>query len=246
MWESSCRGSRSGCGPGAGLRRWAGCRGRRRRGSKGSRSHECDCGRSSSSIRRLRPLPGGAGQTRPRRRCVLRAVGGCAGRRRRRSRSGRRGSGAVRRRARSWSDTRSGDGSPRSIPTRSSPATSNSSNTAEPNAPPREYRTPTAAELAEFAEHFGRRRIELGNCVRPYNTPCVHEHRACVAHSNKSTPPNSPAWTRSKPTSSNASRLPRTSIGIVSRNDGHFRSSNRLLTVADFSVPRCQRPWTCN
>jgi integrase len=45
--------------------------------------------------------------------------------------------------------------------------------------PTDEYRTPSAAELAEFAEHFGQRRIELGNCVRPYGTPCVHEH-ACL------------------------------------------------------------------
>ncbi len=45
--------------------------------------------------------------------------------------------------------------------------------------PAEDYRAPTAAELAEFAEHFGNRRIELGACVRPYNTPCIHEH-ACL------------------------------------------------------------------
>ncbi|MFC8532072.1 tyrosine-type recombinase/integrase [Nocardia sp. NPDC057227] len=45
--------------------------------------------------------------------------------------------------------------------------------------PTEEYRTPTTAELAGFASHFGARRIELGNCVRPYSTPCVHEH-ACL------------------------------------------------------------------
>lgn len=45
--------------------------------------------------------------------------------------------------------------------------------------PTEEYRAPTAAELAEFAEHFGKRRIELGTCVRPYGTPCIHEH-ACL------------------------------------------------------------------
>jgi integrase len=45
--------------------------------------------------------------------------------------------------------------------------------------PTEEYRAPTAAELAEFAAHFGQRRIEMGNCVRPYGTPCAHEH-ACL------------------------------------------------------------------
>lgn len=45
--------------------------------------------------------------------------------------------------------------------------------------PSEEYRTPTAAEIAEFAEHFGRRRVELGDCVRPYGTGCSHEH-ACI------------------------------------------------------------------
>ena len=45
--------------------------------------------------------------------------------------------------------------------------------------PVEDYRAPTAGELAEFADHFGQRRIELGTCVRPYGTPCVHEH-ACL------------------------------------------------------------------
>lgn len=45
--------------------------------------------------------------------------------------------------------------------------------------PTEEYRAPTAAELTEFANHFGQRRIEMGSCVRPYGTPCAHEH-ACL------------------------------------------------------------------
>ena len=45
--------------------------------------------------------------------------------------------------------------------------------------PVEDYRAPTAAELAEFAEHFGKRRIELGTCARPYASPCAHEH-ACL------------------------------------------------------------------
>lgn len=45
--------------------------------------------------------------------------------------------------------------------------------------PADEYRSPTPQELQEFAEHFGRRRVELGNCARPYGTGCSHEH-ACI------------------------------------------------------------------
>ena len=42
-----------------------------------------------------------------------------------------------------------------------------------------EYRPPTAEEWAEFEEHFDKRKVELGNCGRPYATPCEHEH-ACI------------------------------------------------------------------
>ena len=45
--------------------------------------------------------------------------------------------------------------------------------------PTAEYCAPTAAELAAFGEHFGKRRIELGTCVCPYGSPCIHEH-ACL------------------------------------------------------------------
>ena len=45
--------------------------------------------------------------------------------------------------------------------------------------PADDYRPPTSRELADFADHFTQRRIELGTCVRPYATPCIHEH-ACL------------------------------------------------------------------
>ena len=45
--------------------------------------------------------------------------------------------------------------------------------------PAEEYRAPTPAELTAFGEHFGRRRVELGDCVRPYGSGCSHEH-ACI------------------------------------------------------------------
>ncbi|MBF6149566.1 tyrosine-type recombinase/integrase [Nocardia nova] len=42
-----------------------------------------------------------------------------------------------------------------------------------------EHRDATAEEWAEFEQHFLLRRVELGDCFRPYGTPCIHEH-ACV------------------------------------------------------------------
>ncbi|MFB7763544.1 tyrosine-type recombinase/integrase [Streptomyces xiamenensis] len=45
--------------------------------------------------------------------------------------------------------------------------------------PQDEYRPTTEAEWNEFEEHFDKRKLELGNCGRPYATPCSHEH-ACI------------------------------------------------------------------
>jgi hypothetical protein len=45
--------------------------------------------------------------------------------------------------------------------------------------PSHEYREPTESEWTEFAKHFRRRKLGLGDCYRPYGTDCPHEH-ACV------------------------------------------------------------------
>ncbi|MFJ9914713.1 tyrosine-type recombinase/integrase [Actinacidiphila glaucinigra] len=45
--------------------------------------------------------------------------------------------------------------------------------------PQEEYRPVTDTEWREFEEHFDKRKLELGNCGRPYATPCSHEH-ACI------------------------------------------------------------------
>jgi integrase len=45
--------------------------------------------------------------------------------------------------------------------------------------PAHEYRSATATEWDEFEEHFDKRKVELGQCGRPYATPCEHEH-ACI------------------------------------------------------------------
>ncbi|WP_234443890.1 site-specific integrase [Streptomyces sp. NRRL B-24484] len=45
--------------------------------------------------------------------------------------------------------------------------------------PEEEYAQITPEEWTEFEEHFDRRKVELGNCARPYGSPCQHEH-ACI------------------------------------------------------------------
>jgi hypothetical protein len=43
-----------------------------------------------------------------------------------------------------------------------------------------EYKPVTDSEWSEFAEHFDRRKVELGGCARPYGSACQHEH-ACLS-----------------------------------------------------------------
>jgi hypothetical protein len=45
--------------------------------------------------------------------------------------------------------------------------------------PEAEHREPTDEEWREFQQHFQTRKLELGECCRPYGTPCKHEH-ACL------------------------------------------------------------------
>jgi hypothetical protein len=45
--------------------------------------------------------------------------------------------------------------------------------------PEAEYREPTEEEWREFQQHFQLRKLELGECGRPYGAPCKHEH-ACI------------------------------------------------------------------
>jgi integrase len=45
--------------------------------------------------------------------------------------------------------------------------------------PQAEYRQPTDDEWREFQQHFALRKLELGTCARPFQTPCRHEH-ACI------------------------------------------------------------------
>jgi hypothetical protein len=45
--------------------------------------------------------------------------------------------------------------------------------------PAEEYREPTDDEWQEFQQHFHVRKVELGECGRPYGSSCQHEH-ACI------------------------------------------------------------------
>jgi site-specific recombinase XerD len=53
-----------------------------------------------------------------------------------------------------------------------------------------ELRTATGEEWQEFEDHFLLRKIALGECHRPYGTPCVHEHACTRCPSCASTPPS--------------------------------------------------------
>lgn len=44
--------------------------------------------------------------------------------------------------------------------------------------PSDEYRAVTAEEWDQFEEHFAKRKIAIGGCMRAYGTNCVHEY-AC-------------------------------------------------------------------
>ena len=45
--------------------------------------------------------------------------------------------------------------------------------------PSAEYHERIQTEWDEFIEHFGQRKIALGNCHRQYGSDCAHEH-ACI------------------------------------------------------------------
>ncbi len=45
--------------------------------------------------------------------------------------------------------------------------------------PEAEYREPTEQEWRDFQAHFHARKLELGECGRPYGSPCRHEH-SCI------------------------------------------------------------------
>ncbi len=68
--------------------------------------------------------------------------------------------------------------------------------------PPEEYREPTDTEWREFQQHFTERKVELGECARPYGTPCQHEHAPLTE------PAEGASWLRPRSTDSDAAASP--------------------------------------
>ncbi|MFI6588175.1 hypothetical protein [Embleya sp. NPDC050493] len=54
--------------------------------------------------------------------------------------------------------------------------------------PDGEYVTVTPEEWAEFEEHFEKRKVELGNCARPYGHRVSTSTPASAARPSRSTP----------------------------------------------------------
>ena len=54
--------------------------------------------------------------------------------------------------------------------------------------PEAEYREPTEQEWREFQAHFQARKLELGECGRPYGSTCKHEHSCMRCPSLRLTP----------------------------------------------------------
>jgi hypothetical protein len=61
-------------------------------------------------------------------------------------------------------------------------------------------------EVTVAAEHFDKRKVELGTCGRPYGTPCQHEH-ACIPRP-KAGPEKSKASTSPSPSYAPRARTP--------------------------------------
>ena len=83
--------------------------------------------------------------------------------------------------------------------------------------------------MARLRRAFRFRRVELGDCARPYGTPCIHEH-ACVRCPmlRVSLPTSSPASSSSNKTSNDASSLPPPEDGAASRRPAnHPRPHHR-------------------
>jgi len=79
--------------------------------------------------------------------------------------------------------------------------------------PVEEYRPATDDEWREFETHFDKRKVELGNCDRPYGSPCQHEHACIRCQCSASTPGCCQDLTNSKQTSRPAENEPLRRVG---------------------------------
>jgi hypothetical protein len=90
--------------------------------------------------------------------------------------------------------------------------------------PPQEYRTPTDDEWHDFQQHFQTRKVELGDCGRPYGTPCQHEHTCIRCPMLRCTRHNATAWPQSPRTLPSASPRPVRTTGLARSKE--FRSDS--------------------
>jgi hypothetical protein len=83
--------------------------------------------------------------------------------------------------------------------------------------PEAEYRKPTEQEWHDFQAHFQARKLELGECGRPYGSTCKHEHSCirCPKNSRCAGPHKVPTcYFRSAPESSTTNSPTTSTAGI--------------------------------
>ncbi len=122
--------------------------------------------------------------------------------------------------------------------------------------PADEYRDVGAAEWHEFEEHFAKRKIAIGDCMRAYGTSCVHEY-ACEQ------------CKLARPDIEAEPRLVRTRAGLVDQIDearqrgwlgeierlehilagvhdklSEIERARRRITTVDLPIPTLRRPTT--
>ncbi|GCD94704.1 integrase [Embleya hyalina] len=100
--------------------------------------------------------------------------------------------------------------------------------------PQEEYRPVTDTEWQEFDEQFDKRKLEPGNCGRPYATPCSHEH-ACIRCPMLHVDPKMLGrLAEIEPTSSAAASVPNPKAGSV--------RSRESTSLPPFSTASAKKP----
>jgi len=102
--------------------------------------------------------------------------------------------------------------------------------------PSDEYRDVTAEEWDEFEEHFAKRKIAIGDCMRAYGTNCVHEH-ACEQ------------CKLARPDAGAEPRLQRTRHGLIEQLDearqrgwlGEIERLDHILAAVDNKLEEIER-----
>lgn len=105
--------------------------------------------------------------------------------------------------------------------------------------PADEYRDVTRAEWDEFEQHFAKRKIAIGDCMRAYGTSCVHEYACEQCKLARPDPDARP-------------RLQRTRDGLVEQLDeagqrgwlGEIERLEHILAAVDEKLDRAHRRLT--